>query len=106
MPKVKISLQNPTGNFWIDNGLVVLYDLLGEGEFDEINIRKSKKLEAFVIASVQAQNLSYSFLIRDFLSETLAYAGFNYEDERKLPGCWQISFLFHGFKALQTKIVR
>ncbi len=32
MPKVKISLQNPTGNFWIDNGLVVLYDLLGEGE--------------------------------------------------------------------------
>ncbi len=24
MPKVKISLQNPTGNFWIDNGLVVL----------------------------------------------------------------------------------
>lgn len=34
MPKVKISLQNPTGNFWIDNGLVVLYDLCGEGEFE------------------------------------------------------------------------
>ena len=33
MPKVKIDLNNPTGNFWIDNGIVVLYDLFGKGEF-------------------------------------------------------------------------
>ena len=32
--KVKINLKNPTGNFWIDNGLVILYDLFAEGEFD------------------------------------------------------------------------
>ncbi|HHE04989.1 MAG TPA: hypothetical protein ENL19_02880, partial [candidate division WOR-3 bacterium] len=26
--------MNPTGNFWIDNGLVVLLDLFGEGKHD------------------------------------------------------------------------
>jgi len=25
--KVKINLENPTGNFWIDSGIVVLYKL-------------------------------------------------------------------------------
>ena len=25
--KVKINLENPTGNFWIDNGIVALYKL-------------------------------------------------------------------------------
>ena len=25
--KVKINLKNPTGNFWIDNGIVALYKL-------------------------------------------------------------------------------
>ncbi len=33
-PLVKIDLSRPTGNFWIDNGLVVLYRLFGEGEFE------------------------------------------------------------------------
>ncbi len=31
---IRIGLDRPTGNFWIDNGLVVLYDLFGEGEFE------------------------------------------------------------------------
>jgi len=48
MPKVKISLQNPTGNFWIDNGLVVLYDLLGEGEFD-VEYVLNKLIEKLVV---------------------------------------------------------
>ena len=32
--KVQIDLKHSTGNFWVDNGLVVLYDLFGEGEFE------------------------------------------------------------------------
>lgn len=32
--KVVVDLSRPTGNFWIDNGLVVLYRLFGAGEFD------------------------------------------------------------------------
>ena len=32
--KVRISLDEPTGDFWIDNGLVVLSEIFGEGEFD------------------------------------------------------------------------
>ena len=30
---VRVDLSRQTGNFWIDNGLVVLYQRLGEGEF-------------------------------------------------------------------------
>ena len=32
--ELEISFMNPTGNFWIDNGLVVLLDLFGEGKHD------------------------------------------------------------------------
>ena len=32
--RVRVSLSRRTGNFWVDNGLVVLYRLFGEGEFE------------------------------------------------------------------------
>ena len=32
--KVRVSLSRQSGNFWVDNGLVVLYRLFGEGEFE------------------------------------------------------------------------
>lgn len=32
MPKIEISLDRPTGNFWVDTGIVVLARLMGEGE--------------------------------------------------------------------------
>ncbi len=32
--RVVVDLSRPTGNFWIDNGLVVLYRLFGAGEVD------------------------------------------------------------------------
>jgi len=31
-PTIQLRLDRPTGNFWIDNGLVVLCSLMGEGE--------------------------------------------------------------------------
>ncbi len=31
---IELSLMESTGDFWVDNGLVVLYDLFGEGEYD------------------------------------------------------------------------
>ncbi|OAG28546.1 hypothetical protein [Thermodesulfatator autotrophicus] len=34
MALVKIFLGQTTGNFWVDNGLVVLYRFFGEGEFE------------------------------------------------------------------------
>lgn len=34
MPTIRLSLDRPTGNFWIDTGIVVLVDQLGEGEHD------------------------------------------------------------------------
>ncbi len=37
--RVEINLDKPTGNFWIDNGLVVLADLMGEGIFELDEIR-------------------------------------------------------------------
>ena len=40
-PLVKIDLSRPTGNFWIDNGLVVLYRLFGEGEFEVEELLKA-----------------------------------------------------------------
>lgn len=39
-PRVKVSLSRPTGNFWIDNGLVVLYRLFGEGEHEVDEVLK------------------------------------------------------------------
>jgi len=32
--KVKIDLDRSTGNFWIDNGIVVLNEIFGEGEYE------------------------------------------------------------------------
>ncbi len=40
-PLVKIDLSRPTGNFWIDNGLVALYRLFGEGEFEVEELLKA-----------------------------------------------------------------
>ncbi len=37
---VRVSLSRQTGNFWIDNGLVVLYRFFGEGEFEVEGILK------------------------------------------------------------------
>ncbi|MCD6086769.1 MAG: hypothetical protein J7K11_02270 [Candidatus Hydrothermae bacterium] len=34
MEKIKFSLSNPTGNFWIDNGTVVLHEFFGKREVD------------------------------------------------------------------------
>ncbi|AEH44111.1 hypothetical protein Thein_0226 [Thermodesulfatator indicus DSM 15286] len=48
MASVKISLSRQRGNFWIDNGLVVLYRLFGEGEFEHEQL-----LEAIVEKLVQ-----------------------------------------------------
>ncbi|GEM_PF-6775184 len=31
---VRINLSRQVGNFWVDNDLVALYRLLGEGEFE------------------------------------------------------------------------
>ncbi len=31
---VKVNLSRQVGNFWVDNGLVALYRLFGEGEFE------------------------------------------------------------------------
>lgn len=39
--KLDINQDKPTGNFWIDNGLVVLFDEFGTGEF-EISYIKNK----------------------------------------------------------------
>jgi len=44
---VRVDLSCQTGNFWIDNGLVVLYRLFGEGEFEVDEILK-KILEKLV----------------------------------------------------------
>jgi len=43
---IDISLDEPTGDFWIDNGIVSLYELLGEGEYEleEALIRLSSRL--------------------------------------------------------------
>jgi len=46
--EISIELSNPTGNFWIDNGLVVLYDKLGEGDF-EISDVLDRILEELVV---------------------------------------------------------
>ncbi|MBC7218444.1 MAG: hypothetical protein H5U36_10035, partial [Candidatus Caldatribacterium sp.] len=45
--KVKINLEEPTGNFWVDNGLVVLYHRLGQGIFEADDIL-NKLLEDLV----------------------------------------------------------
>jgi len=32
--QVDLNLRQPTGNFWIDNGLVTLYNMIGEGRYE------------------------------------------------------------------------
>ncbi len=39
MARITLSLDRPTGNFWIDTGLVVLIKQFGEGEYDVEEIR-------------------------------------------------------------------
>ncbi len=48
MLKIKLSLDKGTGNFWIDNGIVVLHDLFGEGEF-EVDYILEKLIEKLVV---------------------------------------------------------
>ena len=39
--QVRIDLEDPTGNFWVDNGLVVLYHRLGKGTFEVDRVLKN-----------------------------------------------------------------
>ena len=39
--QVRIDLEEPTGNFWVDNGLVVLYHRLGKGTFEVDRVLKN-----------------------------------------------------------------
>jgi len=38
---VKVDLKHPTGNFWMDNGIVVLHGIFGEGEFEIAEVLQS-----------------------------------------------------------------
>ncbi|EDY34570.1 hypothetical protein ABOONEI_1370 [Aciduliprofundum boonei T469] len=70
VPKVRISLDEPTGDFWVDNGIIALYEMLGEGDHnlnDALSKVNSKLVE-------RRGNIGYYY---DIEEETLK----NYELE-------------------------
>jgi len=66
---INISLDNPTGDPWIDNGLVVLYDLFGEGRYNVSDLLS--KLVSYLVEKTGNKGYYYDLNTQNFMKYDL-----------------------------------